>query len=1091
MVELVEGKAHNVIKRDGRVEPYNAAKLHKVILWACKNKKAFAKELMLGTNVKIHNNIHITKLLDEVIETAASKTSVIVPEWDDVAKRLLLQKYYKLVWGIKRDQYPQYLDVIQKGLKYKVYNSQILSQFSEDELVELGNYVKPERDFKFTFGGLELFMQKYSARYTKTKFLELPQHTYMRVAIQLHYTDANRMETIKKKYDMLSNHQIAVATPIMLNALSSTFNATSCVLIQVDDDTESIMEVARSSAVYSKHASGLGIDVSRIRSIGSSIGVDGISSGEIPFIKLYESVVSAFNQKCYSEDTEILTENGWKRFNELQNERVAQYTYEGEGKGFIELVEYTDFYEYELNNQPMFHFYMKNGRYVDLMVSQNHRMVKLITPSNKLRIQYAKDIEFSSDNHLIVSGGNCNVNKPLSWWDKFLIAYQADGGRWKAVNGSISGYYSYYFKFSKLRKIQRLQMILDALIEEGYPIKYKTRINKNGQHPDVTIFDVKFPVDYGVLPKTLKWVDSFSYSEQEIDDFITEVCLWDGYLTPKTKMYQSINKLNTDKLQELAVLGNYRTQYRLSPKHKEHWADQHHLSFVKTSTIGSTSVGSKLVSNRGIRKEQILYTGKIYCVTVPSGLLVVRRNGKVAISGNSSRNGSAAIYFPWWHYEAPELMMLKDAGGKDEDRARKLKYSVKWNKVFTDKIMANEDVYLFDPKDTPELLETSGDEFAEYYEHYCNKQGIRKRKINSRELAFLFTKMRSDTGNYYWFSVDNANKYNMGSQFIPQGNLCCAEVLLPTKPLQLKKAELVQPFMQAKPTEIREYEGEIGICNLTSVNIKTWITFDHAQKQEFMYNLLVGFDNAIEYANYPVKAGETFNKLHRAIGVGVTNYHNTLASLGSKLTSNEAKKFTHEVMEDILFYVLSASSRLAIERGRYSYFKDSQWEKGRLPFELYELPSELNFPLQHDWEPLREAIRTNGVRFEYHMSIPPGATSSLVLNFTEGIEPIRALKTMREGTYTLPFLAPDIKKNREFYEFAWDIPSKTIIDLAAIRQKFLDQSQSLNLYYKNPDSAYDILNDIFYAESLGIKSLYYMNSQKAELQDDQCEGCAV
>jgi len=762
-ITLVKNKKHIVIKRDGREEEYNEEKMRKVLEWACDNREWMVKEVLNDVQIKIYDRIHISKLFDEVINTVANKISLLYPMWDEVAKKLLIQKYYKEVWGIKRNEYPNYKEVVKKALKYGVYKKEIIDSFTKEELKELGDYIKPERDFLFTFGGLELFMTKYAKKYTKNKILELPQHTYMRVAIQLHYKDRDRIKRIKEKYDMLSLHKIAPATPIMLNSLSDVFNATSCVLIQVDDDSESIMETARSMGIYSKNASGLGVDISRIRALGSSIGKDGVSSGTIPFIKIFESVVSAFNQK-------------------------------------------------------------------------------------------------------------------------------------------------------------------------------------------------------------------------------------------------------------------------------------------------------------------------------------------------SSRPGSAAIYYPFWHLDSERITLLKDAGGNEDERARKLKYAIKWNKIFTNAIKKNEDIYLFDPKDTPELLESYGEDFEKWYKLYSEKQGIKKKKIKARDLAYLVAKIRSETGNLYWFSVDNANKFRVTKDFINQGNLCCSEVLLPTKPLKLKEIKFIRDEETKEVKEVREYDGEIGICNLTSINLLAWDKMNEKEKDKFVYSLLLGMDNAIEYADYPVKAGERFNKLHRAIGIGITNYHNWLASQKIKSSEEKAKEVTHYIMEDIYYYLVKNSIELAKQRGKYYYFEGSLWSKGKFGWELYEehfkeiekeLGIKLNYSIKHNWEELREEMVKYGVRFELLMSIPPGATSSLVLNFTEGIEPIRELKIMKEGTYTLPFIVPNLQKNRMYYEKAWEIPTKQILELAAIRQKFLDQSQSLNLYQVNPDSAYEIISDILYAEKLGLKSLYYFNSLKKGEIEEVCEGCAI
>jgi len=761
MIELVEGRKHQVIKRNNSTEEYNPEKIYKVLLWACDNNKILAKELLRDIDIKVFDKISIQKLFDEVIETSANKISEMFPIWDQVAKKLFIQKIYKEVWGIKRSEYPHYNEVLKKGMQYGVYNKDILNGFSEEEIEEINAMIVPERDFDFTFGGLNLFMQKYAKKYTKKKHLELPQHAMMRVAIQLHYTDKNRLETIKRKYDLISTHAIVIPTPLYLNALADVFNPTSCVLSQPDDDSESIAEVARSMAMYSKNGSGLGVDVTRFRSLNSLIGKDGVSSGPIPFIQLYEKVVQAWNQK-------------------------------------------------------------------------------------------------------------------------------------------------------------------------------------------------------------------------------------------------------------------------------------------------------------------------------------------------SARVGAAAVYYPWWHKDSPEMIMLKDAGGQDSERARALKYAIKWNKYFSKALLKDEEVYLFDPKEVPELIEASNEDFERIYLMYkerADKRSIQVRKIKAKELAFLYLKVYGETGNNYWMSVDNANKFKVASGFINMSNLC-TEILLATKPIEVRNNKFIKDEETQDYIESREFDGEIGICNLTNINVVAWDQMTEEEKDQTAYSILLGMDNAIETSTYPVKAGERFNKLHRALGIGLTNYQNYLALNKVKMSSEEAKKLTHEITESIAFYLTKNSIELAKERGRYHYFEGSLWSKGKFQFELYEDHfkeidrDDLNYQYNYNWDSLRSDMVRYGVRFENLMAVAPGATSSLALSFTEGCEPIRAYKVNKEGTYTLPFLAPNLQQNREHYEICWDLDNYTLLDRAAIRQKFIDQSQSTNIYFKDMSSAKELLKVILYAEKLGVKTLYYLNTMKAG-DSEVCESCSV
>jgi ribonucleoside-diphosphate reductase alpha chain len=266
-----------------------------------------------------------------------------------------------------------------------------------------------------------------------------------------------------------------------------------------------------------------------------------------------------------------------------------------------------------------------------------------------------------------------------------------------------------------------------------------------------------------------------------------------------------------------------------------------------------------------------------------------------------------------------------------------------------------------------------------------------------------------------------------------------------------------------------------------------WVNKSDKEKTILVDNLLLASDNMIGLAFYPVKDGELANKTRRPIGVGISNYANYLASQKAIFTDEIAKELTHSLMEDVTYFILKGSTKLAKLRKPYSYFKDSEWVKGILPMDLH--PVKYKYKLKHNWSKLREDIKQDGVRFSYHFAQAPTASSSIVIGVTESIEPIRDLFSTREGTYTLPHIVPNLKGNRKYYQNAFDIPTKVIYDLASIRQKFLDQSQALNTYYRTTDSAYEIIRDIIYAESIGLKTLYYLVPKKAETDGESCESC--
>lgn len=458
----------------------------------------------------------------------------------------------------------------------------------------------------------------------------------------------------------------------------------------------------------------------------------------------------------------------------------------------------------------------------------------------------------------------------------------------------------------------------------------------------------------------------------------------------------------------------------------------------------------------------------------------------------SKRKGSAVVTFPFWHYDVQDMIMLKDAGGTEDTRARKLMYSIRIHNLFKDRVEHDGDITLFDPKETPLLNSTYGKEFEKAYLYYESKSGIRKKVVKAKELLYLILKVRTESGNLYLTFVDNINEQSVLNTYIGASNLC-TEVLVPSSPSVLKSEEL---FLNSRGEyEIHQVRksGEIGICNLCSINLITWDNMSQKEKVEFSYTLLRGCDNIIESQFYPVKEGEVANKTNRPIGVGVLNYANLLAKKRIKFTDKAAREFTNTLFDDLYYHLYNAACSLAKERGAYSTFKSSKWAHGKTPFHL-SIFNHKKFGLKMDnkkWDRLADDIETFGIRFSYVAAIAPTATSGKSISATESIEPIMDLFYMEEGIQNIPTLVANIKENREYYERCWNVPAKTIIELAAIRQKYIDQAQSITLYYVKPESAKALWEDIKYAMSLGIKTLYYMKTPKANFSEEEiCESCS-
>ncbi len=751
-----------ITKRDGRIVKYDIQKMHKVCLWACDNNESNVQHLLTATRIKLYDEIKISDVYDELIRTAVNNISRIQPQYEDIASKLLLLKIYKETWDEKNinlknemtSYYPKFKDVIKKGLDNNIYNNDIYNTYSDEEIQTLEKIIKPQRDTLFKYKSLYMFFEKYCKNITKTKKFELPQHAYMRVAMSLFYTEEKnkRLEYIKNFYEIISNHDITLATPIMLNSGTNKMQLASCVLMSTDDDTNSILNTAKNLAVYSKNKGGIAIDISSIRSSGSKIGNNGdYSTGPVSFVKIFESTIKAFNQ---------------------------------------------------------------------------------------------------------------------------------------------------------------------------------------GSH----------------------------------------------------------------------------------------------------------------------------------------------------------RPGACALYFQWWNSNFQDLVVLKNNNGTEENRARNLKYGVKINQLLIDRVLKNQKISLFDPKDVPELLSCYGDKFNQLYIKYENDPKISKKTINARKIIGLLFKERVETGNIYLFHEENVNEPSMLNEYIPSSNLC-TEITLPSS-----ASKEIETYFDPENPEIiinKKNAGDISLCNLASINLLNYFSSDTKTKKNITNLIIRALDNTIDIAMYPVIEAQKTNQNFRYLGVGILNLTNYLATKKIIIDSKEALEENHKIMDEISYELINSSADLAIERGAFNNFKKTKWADGDLPiYRANENALKLtNYqPDMKKWKELSNKIKKSGLRNAQIMAIAPTATSGKIINATESIEPIQNFIYKEDGKINLPTLAPNLKNNWKYYKIATDCDQYMLLKNAAIRQCYLDQSQSINSYFTKVKSLTDFSLFHFYGFHLGIKTFYYCKTEKDSIEEI-CDSC--
>ena len=471
---------------------------------------------------------------------------------------------------------------------------------------------------------------------------------------------------------------------------------------------------------------------------------------------------------------------------------------------------------------------------------------------------------------------------------------------------------------------------------------------------------------------------------------------------------------------------------------------------------------------------------------------------------NGIRGGSATVHFPIWHQEIEDIIVLKNNKGTEDNRVRKLDYSVQISGLFYQRFIEDSTITLFSPHNVPDLYDAFGtDEFDELYVKYENDDSIPKKVVRAQELVLDLLKERAETGRLYIMNIDHCNSHSSFKDKVSMSNLC-QEITLPTTPLQHIDGS-----------------GEIALCILSAINVGKLTKLD--ELDDLCELAVRGLDALIDYQQYPVTAAEQSTKNRRSLGIGYIGLAHYLAKNGAKYDSQKAFDLVHKLTERFQFALLSASNQLAMEKGPCGYFGKTKYADGILPIDTYKNDVDEIIPndLSCDWEFLRGRILEYGLRHSTLSAQMPSESSSIVSNATNGIEPPRdylSIKKSKKGP--LKQIVPSYSTLKNNYTLLWDMHNNDgYIKVTAIMQKFFDQAISGNWSY-NPENypnnevpmqqmAMDWLNTYKY----GWKTSYYQNTYDAKkdgdddlappvptenlindiltLEEENCESCTI
>jgi ribonucleoside-diphosphate reductase alpha chain len=500
-----------------------------------------------------------------------------------------------------------------------------------------------------------------------------------------------------------------------------------------------------------------------------------------------------------------------------------------------------------------------------------------------------------------------------------------------------------------------------------------------------------------------------------------------------------------------------------------------------------------------IRGGEIMHTGMIPFLKKWFGDLRSCSQGGI-------RNASATVFYPIWHYQFDDLIVLKNNQGTEETRVRFMDYGVVLSALFWRRFKNKENITFFDPNEVPDLHQAFYSDtklFEELYVRYEKRKDLRKKTMSAEEVFKSgLLKERTDTGRIYLVFIDNVmnqGPFDPEYHTIYQSNLCC-EILLPTVPFQ----------------RLDDDEGRIALCTLGSIN---WGAFRNPEDMRRACRILHrSLNNILDYQDFLSIQSKLSNDEIRPLGIGITNLAYWHAKRGLKYGDADALADVKSWMEHQAFYLTEASVELAEERGACDHSSRTRYGQGKFPWELRAAGvNELtDFTAELPWEPLRERMIKSGVRNATQMAIAPVESSSVVINSTNGIEQPMSLITVKESKAgSLVQVVPEYQKLKNKYQLMWEQTDCIgYLKTAAVLAAYVDQSISTNTFY-NPAHFADrkvpttlIAKNLMQAHQWGLKTFYYslINKQgsKAVAEDvpavleavdfddaEDCEACKL
>lgn len=1027
-----------VIKRDGSKQEYNKQKIMDYIKLSTDGlNNVDPDELYKDLLPQISDGMNTSDIQSILTVTASEKIDVDCPDWTFVAARLFLFDLYHKVSETGR--YYDIKEYISKYVNEGKLHPTLLDGFDFDRI---NAAIVPNRDFLFNYLGIKTLHDRYLLKDKSGKVVELPQHMFMCIAMFLASKEKPEEKTdwAIKFYDVLSKFEAMVATPTLANARTTRNQLSSCYVGSIDDSLEGIMDSYKNMSIISKLGGGIGYDVSHIRSLGSTIdGYEGKAGGLIPFMKIANDVAVAFDQLGVRKGAIAV-------YLEIWHKDVMEFLELRKNSGEERRRAHDLFTALWIND--LFMERVKNDEDWSLFDPQNVR---------DLLECYGKEFE-----------------------DKY-IRYENDPTINKVT-----------IKAKNLWK-----EVLRQYFETGMPfLGFKdtaNTANPNSHRGIIRSSNLCVTGDTRILTKEY----GNAYIGTLVENGVKEVTCWNGEEWSTTSIFKTSGCQATQ-----AVKLSNNVEINATPYHKWLVLDNDKEVIVETKDLkpGMELVPCKKLPTMDIVDKKVHEAFKKLEQTINT-------YGKLTDYDAISKTNAIMVVGRYNLNTATDLYLSLNSFGVNCTIIKAQYFSSPYsNSIFnqTDSDVCDIEHYLFKKKPVKTYhyiiyIPPSGCNKLLEYGYEPTRFNLDKQDDN--EENFPTTSVVSVDQNYIYAATYCGNepkKHRMVFNGVITGN--CTEIYQNTKPTSYGNHE-VEINNNITFKNKRSYNnGEIAVCNLASINIARTNTIEDINRVVPIVTRML--DNVIDLNLYPVIESAQTNQDYRSIGCGILGEAEYMASKQIMYGSKEHYNEINKIMSMISYNVINASADLAKEKGSYKWFDGSKWSMGKLPMdyareEVLELTDELPKDEMDKWNTLRDKVK-QGMRNGYLMSIAPTSSISILMGTTASIEACYKKKWYEENltgqiTVTVPNLNLD---TFEYYVSAYDVDQVNCVELAAIRQKWIDQGQSLNIFVKLENSSGKYLNSIYTrAWELGVKSTYYLRSQSPEVDESvsnsqfECTSC--